>query len=120
MYYLCILGTLLFTVFGQLIIKWQVIRAGDLPVEASERFFFMLRLVLNPWVLSSLAGAFLAFLLWMIAMTKLELSHAYPFLSLSFVFVLGLSALFFDEAITTHKALGTAFIILGLIVGSRG
>jgi drug/metabolite transporter (DMT)-like permease len=120
MYYLCIFGTLFFTVYGQLIIKWQVIHAGLLPAEASERFSFLLRLILNPWIMSSLAGAFLAFLLWMIAMTRLELSHAYPFLSLSFVFVLGLSAIFFDETISIHKVLGSAFIIIGLIVGSRG
>ena len=118
--YLYISGTILFTVYGQLVTKWQVSRAGAFPVEATEKIWFLLRLVLNPWVLSSLAAAFLAFLSWMAAMTKFELSHAYPFMSLAFVLVLGLSAAFFHEAITVPKVLGTAFIVAGLVMGSQG
>ena len=120
MHYLYIFGTLVLTVYGQLVLKWQVTRAGVFPVDAIERMRFLLRLVLNPWVMSSLAGAFLAFLLWMMAMTKFELSHAYPFMSLSFVLVLGLSAIFFHEAITVLKVLGVLFIMAGLIIGSSG
>ena len=118
--YLYIFGTVLLTVYGQLIIKWQVARAGAFPVETTEKMWFLLRLVLNPWVISSLAAAFLAFLSWMAAMTKFELSYAYPFTSLAFVLVLGLSAVLFHEALTVPKALGVAFIMVGIIIGSRG
>ena len=118
--YLYILGTILFTVYGQLVIKWQVARAGAFPVEATEKIWFLLRLVFNPWVISSLAAAFLAFLSWMAALSRFELSHAYPFMSLAFVLVLGLSALLFQETITVPKALGVAFIVMGIIIGSRG
>ena len=118
--YLYIFGTIFFTVYGQLVTKWQVARAGDLPVEATEKIWFLLRLVLNPWIISSLTAAFLAFLCWVAAMTKFELSHAYPFTSLAFVLVLGLSAILFHEAITVPKVLGVAFIMVGIIVGSRG
>lgn len=117
--YLYISGTILFTVYGQLVIKWQVSRAGAFPVEATERIWFLLRLVLNPWVISSLAAAFLAFLSWMVAMTKFELSYAYPFTSLSFALVLGLSAVLFHEAITLSKVLAIAFIVAGIIIGSQ-
>jgi multidrug transporter EmrE-like cation transporter len=55
----------------------------------------------------------------MAAMTKFELSYAYPFMSLAFVLVLGLSAVFFQEAITMPKVLGLSLIILGIIIGSR-
>ncbi len=122
--YLYIFGTIFFTVYGQLVTKWQVTRAGEFPVEATEKIWFLLRLVLNPWVISSLAVAFLAFLCWVAAMTRFELSHAYPFMSLAFVLVLvlglGLSAALFHEAITVPKALGMAFIVTGIIIGNRG
>ena len=86
--YLYILGAILFTVYGQVVIKWQVSNAGAFPGDAAEKMWFLLRLAVNPWVISSLCGAFLAFLCWMVAMTKFDLSYAYPFMSLSFVFVL--------------------------------
>ena len=118
--YLYIFGTILFTVYGQIIIKWQVSNAGAFPVDVSEKIWFLLRLTLNPWVISSLVCAFLAFLCWMAAMTKFELSHAYPFMSLSFVFVLVLSGLFFHESITLPKLLGVLLIMAGIIVGAQG
>jgi multidrug transporter EmrE-like cation transporter len=117
--YLYIFGTIFFTVYGQLVTRWQVARAGAFPVELTEKIWFLFRLVLNPWVISSLAAAFLAFLCWVAAMTKFELSHAYPFMSLAFVLVLGLSAVFFREAITVPKVLGMALIVAGIIVGSQ-
>ena len=118
--YLYIFGTILFTVYGQIIIKWQVSNAGAFPVDTAGRMWFFLRMTLNPWVISSLVCAFLAFLCWMAAMTRFDLSYAYPFVSLSFVFVLILSALFFHEPVTAAKVLGIIFIMVGIIIGARG
>ena len=53
-------------------------------------------------------------------MTKLQLSHAYPFMSLAFVFVLICSGLFFHEPITQPKIIGVVLVIIGLAIGSRG
>ncbi len=54
-------------------------------------------------------------------MTKFELSHAYPFMSLSFVFVLALSGFFFHESIALPKVFGVLLMIMtGIIVGARG
>ena len=119
MNYLYIFGTIFFTVYGQLVLKWQVSQAGAFPEESGAKILFILRMLLNPWVISCIVGAFLAFLCWMAAMTKFELSHAYPFTSLAFVFVLVLSGLLFHEAITVPKVLGLFFIVLGIIIGSR-
>ena len=115
-----ILGTILCTVYGQLIAKWQVAKAGALPASFTERIPFMLHLLLNPWIVSSIAAGFGALLCWLSAMTKFELSYAYPFMSLAFVLVLVLSVLLFHEALTTAKILGVLLIIAGIIIGSRG
>ena len=88
--------------------------------EVQGKIVFLLRLLINPWVFSGFVGAFLASLAWMAAMTKFEISHAYPFMSLNFVFVILAGGLLFHEAITPYKLVGLALIIAGLIVGSRG
>lgn len=115
-----VLGSILCTVYGQIIVKWQVAKAGALPDSFTERIPFMLHLLLNPWIVSSIAAGFGALLCWLAAMTKFELSYAYPFMSLAFVLVLVLSALLFHEALTAAKILGVLLIIAGIIVGSRG
>jgi uncharacterized membrane protein len=120
MNFLYILATVLFTVYGQLVVKWQVAQAGAYPLAISERLIFLLKLLLNPWIMSGVAAGFLALLCWMIAMTRFDLSYAYPFMSLAFVFVLILSAIFFHEAVTIPTALGVALVVAGIIIGSRG
>lgn len=118
--YFFIALTVLLTVYGQMIIKWQVGLAGSMPVGLGAKLFFLLHVCLNPWVLSGFAAAFLASVSWIAAMTKMELSHAYPFVGATFVFVLIGSGLFFGEAITPLKIAGTALIVLGIIVASQG
>ena len=120
MSYLYISITILLTVYGQLVIKWQVLKAGTFPEVAGEKLWFLVHLLLNPWVISAYLAALLASVTWMAAMTKLQLSHAYPFMSLAFVFVLIFSGLFFHEPITQPKIIGVVLVIIGLAIGSRG
>jgi multidrug transporter EmrE-like cation transporter len=67
-----------------------------------------------------LAAAFGAALCWMLAMVELDLSHAYPFVSLSFVVVLLLSAALFGEPLNFVKIAGIALIVAGVALGSQG
>jgi multidrug transporter EmrE-like cation transporter len=119
MAYIYILLTILLTVYGQIIIKWQVNYAGAFPGGVTDKILFLLRLLLNPWVISSFLCAFLASLTWMAALTKLPLSFAYPFMSLSFVLVMVLSSIYFYEPITIPKAVGMGLIVVGIIIGSQ-
>lgn len=115
-----IFAVIVLTVCGQLILKWQVAKAGAFPQSFPERVLFLLRLLLNPWIIGGLFAGFLAFLCWMAAMTKFELSYAYPFMSLAFVLVLRSSALLFHETVTMPKMLGILLIMAGIIIAGRG
>lgn len=117
--YFYIFGTILFTVYGQLILKWRIAHYGSLPEATLEKAHFLLKLFLDPFLLSGLGSAFVASLFWIAAMTKFDVSYAYPFMSLAFVLVLILSALFFKEPVTSSKILGMLFIVVGIIITSR-
>ncbi|GAB3052954.1 EamA family transporter [Virgibacillus ainsalahensis] len=114
--YAYIFSTIFFTVYGQLIIKWTMDRQGGLPEAWGEKFVFLIQLLLNPWILSGFFAAFLAALSWMAAMSKFDISYAYPFMSLSFVLVFILSAVLFGEPVSTQKIIGFSLIILGIII----
>lgn len=120
MAYLCIALTILFTVYGQLVLKWQatLVMAGSAPGSGQLQYIF--RMLTNMWVLSGLAAAFLASLCWMLAVSRLQLSKAYPFMALNFVLV-GLAAVpLFGEFFTWPKAVGLALIVLGIVLSSQG
>lgn len=118
--YLYVSLTIAFTVYGQIVLKWQVGQNGPLPEPLAGKMQHLFGLLLNPWVLSAFAAAFLASLAWMAAMTKFQLSYAYPFMSLSFVLVLMLSGVFFHEPVTWPKIVGMALIVAGIVIGSQG
>ncbi|MCK5831148.1 MAG: EamA family transporter [Methylococcales bacterium] len=118
--YFYIFSTIAFTVYGQLILKWRVAQYGELPPLLSEKLFYILKLFLDPFLISGLASAFIASLFWIMAMTKFEISYAYPFMSLAFVFVMIFSVVVFNESLNANKMIGLALIVLGIIVTSRG
>lgn len=118
--FLYVLGTVLFTVYGQLIVKWRVAKAGALPSAFLDKLIFLGGIIANPWILSGMFAAFLAMLCWLAAMTKFELSYVYPFMSLAFVLVLILSVVLFHERVTLAKVLGVGLVMLGIVVASRG
>lgn len=118
--YLYIFATLCFTIYGQLILKWRIAQVGPLPSESVDKLKFLLGLLFDPAIFSGFAAAFLASLAWMAAMTKFDLSHAYPFMSLNFVVVLVLSGWLLSEPLTFQKAIGVGLIVFGTMIAARG
>jgi drug/metabolite transporter (DMT)-like permease len=107
------------TAYGQLVVKWRVSKRGHLPATLDGKLHFFLSLLSDPWVLSAMATTFLAALCWMAALSKLELSKAYPFSAVSFMTVLIFSGLFLNESMSLGKVAGLAIVITGLIIGVR-
>jgi multidrug transporter EmrE-like cation transporter len=56
----------------------------------------------------------------MIAMTKFDISYAYPFTFLGFISVMILSHFLFDEELNIYKIFGSIVIIMGLYIISKG
>ena len=118
--HLFIFLTVLFTVYSQLIMRWQVGSAGPLPEGLSEKAFFVGALLVKPWVLTAIVATFFAGVSWMLAMTRFEVSYAFPFVSLNYVAVLLASILLFHESFGAAKLVGTGLIIAGIFVIARG
>lgn len=114
-----ILVTLALTVYGQLVLKWQMGSAGPMPASGPDKLLFLLQQFMNPWILSGFFSAFAASLAWMAAMTRFDLNYAYPFMSLAFIIVMAFSIAFLGESFSTAKAVGTLLVVTGLFVVAR-
>ena len=111
--------TIAFTIYGQLILKRELLTLENLPSGPALAAFFVKLILTNPYVLSGFVSAFLASLCWMAAMSRFELSYAYPFMSLNFVFVVLLSWWLFSETLDAAKLVGLALICSGVLVVGR-
>lgn len=120
MKHLYIAGTIFFTVYGQLILKWRITEYGKLPDQFLNKLLFLLKLLLDVYILSGFVAAFIASLFWMAAMTYFTLNYAYPFMSLNFVMVLLLSTWILQEPLTLLRIFGVTLIVLGTIFAANG
>ena len=119
-YFFYIFGTVACTVYGQLILKWRIGRYGQLPDSAAEKIVFLLKAVLDPYIFSGLFAAFIASLFWIAAMTKFNISYAYPFitagLTLTTVFM---AIVILKEPVSVNKVVGVLLIVSGVLVMVR-
>jgi drug/metabolite transporter (DMT)-like permease len=114
-----ILATIALTVYGQLILKWRVNQIGGMPGNLKEKASQLFLLLLDPFILSGYFAAFCAALAWTLALSRFDLNFAYPFMSLSYVIVLFLSAFILSEPLSAGRMLGVGLIVLGTAVVSR-
>ena len=110
-----------FAVSSQLIIKWKMseFSYNDF-VSWQDRYSFAFSMLINPYIILALAFSVLAGVTWMIAMTKFELSYAYPFTIFALIFVTLFSIIFFEEQLNAHKIIGIVLVAIGIFTISRG
>lgn len=112
--------SVILTVYCQLILKW---RLGQITIQgenALEKAFALAVLPLQDlWIASAFLATFGGAISWMFAISKLPISIAYPFMSLSYILVLAGAAFFFEEGISLTKIIGTVLVMLGLTLMVR-
>ena len=104
---------------GQLILKHGLTKLGEMPTGIGDGATFLFKALLNPLVILSLGLAFIGALAWIAAVSKVELSFAYPFTSLGYILVLLLSSLILKEQIPAMRWIGVLIIGIGVLVVSR-
>src|SRR6476646_3410254 len=92
--------------FAQLLMK-----LGMSSNQASSSIFVI---ATNPYVAAGFAAYGAGALLWLKVLSRVELSLAYPLVSLAFVLVAILSWLVLGEHLSVTRILGIGFILLGI------
>lgn len=119
MQYILIAGTIILTVGGQLLIKSATLELGAVPTQAQDILPFIFRAYQNWKVLAGLASAVLASVCWLGAVSRSNISFAYPFMGLAIVLVLLLSPLFFGELVPWNRWLGVLIVCVGILIAAR-
>lgn len=112
--------TLIFALYSQLIVKWQMNLVSGMPEDMLPKLMFLVKLLFNPWMISAALATFVSGLAWMNAMTRFELGYAYLYISLLFLLTIVASVLLFQEPLNLPKVLGGGFILVGIILLGYG
>jgi multidrug transporter EmrE-like cation transporter len=111
-----ILAVVTTNAISQLLLKQGMITIGKFEFSADAIFQTLPKILFNPFVIGGLLTLVFSMGLHLLALSRVEVSFAYPFLSVSYVIVLFAGYLFFGEAITTHRLAGVGLICLGTIL----
>lgn len=105
------------------VIAQVVLKKGsvDLPALSPANLWSVVRSVLlNYYLLLWVAFGAVSAFLWMLAMSKLDLSMAFPFAqALSIVLIVVFSYLYFAESISYSRWAGIGIIVVGLFLVTR-
>ena len=104
---------------GQILLKKGMGSMGPLTLSMDQVGGILWRIATNPYVVIGLLIYVCGTLFWLVALSRVDLSYAYPFASLSYVVMLAASYFIFHENITPMRLLGTVVICLGVILISR-
>jgi drug/metabolite transporter (DMT)-like permease len=110
--YILIAGLL--AVAGQIILKRGLAVQGALQLTPAALPSTLLSVALNPLVILGLAVTVSGTFFWLILLSRVDLSFAYPFASLNYVLILAASWWILGENLSVIRLLGVAAICLGV------
>jgi multidrug transporter EmrE-like cation transporter len=115
-----IVAGVLLNAIAQLMLKAGASRVAPLTLEATGLLAGMRELVLSGPVFAGLACYILSVGIWLVALTRVEVSVAYPMLSLGYVVNAIAAWLLFGETLTPSRLAGILVILAGvyLLAGS--
>jgi len=111
-------GVLLNT-FAQLLLKKGADVVGRFDFSPARVLDALLSYAVNPYVLGGLACYVVSVVVWLAALSRVEVSVAYPMLSLGFALNALLAWWLLGEAVTAQRLAGIAIIIVGVTLVAR-
>jgi len=117
-FFLVLCGVLL-NAAAQLLLKAGTNAVGAFEFTASNLPVVAPRLALEPHILGGLFCYVVSVVIWIMALSRVEVSIAYPMLSIGYVVNAVAAWYLFGEAVTGTRLIGIAFIIVGVVVVAR-
>jgi multidrug transporter EmrE-like cation transporter len=104
---------------AQLLLKAGARAIADVSFSLANAGTLVERIALNPPILGGLACYVVSVVFWILALSRVDVSVAYPMLSIGYVVNALAAWLLFSEAVTPTRAAGIGIIILGVWLVGR-
>ena len=115
---LLLLGVMLNAV-AQLLLKAGTNAVGRFEFSAANAVPVGVRLATEPHILGGIACYVVSVVVWILALSRVEVSIAYPMLSIGYVLNALAAWYWLGEAVTPARLVGIGIIIVGVYVVAR-
>lgn len=114
-----ILAGVLLNAVAQLALKAGVSELGVIGLEAGQAWPVATQLLREPWLWLGLGCYGISVIVWILALSRVEVSIAYPMLSIGYVVNALAAWALFGESLSAGKLTGIGIIIVGVYVLAR-
>ena len=114
-----ILAVVAANALSQLLLKHGMNQIGTFDFSGSSLMRMLPVVALNPWIVAGFFVLVFAMGLHLMALSRVDVSFAYPFLSISYVLVLVSSYYLFGEAINASRGIGVTLVCAGAFFIAR-
>ena len=115
---LLMLGVLL-NATAQLLLKAGTNRVGEFAFSWDNVVPIGMKLAMNAPILGGLACYVVSVVVWILALSRVPVSVAYPMLSVGYIVNALAAWMLFGESITAQKLVGIGFIVVGVFLVAR-
>ncbi|MEC8840423.1 MAG: EamA family transporter [Candidatus Poribacteria bacterium] len=112
--YILLVINVLLTVIGQILMKQGMTEVGEIDGSLRDVAPRLIQAFMNPFVISGISIYGFTTMLWLIILSRVKLSIAYPMLSLGYLFSIFFAWLLFKESVPKARILGAIIICLGV------
>ena len=104
---------------AQLLLKAGTNRIGEFAFSIDNLVPIGSRLASNPYILGGLACHVVSVVVWILALSRVPVSIAYPMLSVGYIVNAVAAWMLFGESLTAQKLVGIGFIVVGVYLVAR-
>lgn len=112
-----ILLSVLLNCAAQVLIRKGMLQTGEMTIK--NMLSNIGTLVTNIWLWIAMLCYAVSIFLWMSILSKVQVSFAYPFLSIGYIISAVIGYFFFQESLSVIRIMGIAVICIGVILISR-
>ena len=117
--FILILTGVLLNAAAQLLLKAGTNALGHLSFERENLLTTVLRIGFEPHIIGGLSCYVFSVAIWIVALSKVPVSVAYPMLSIGYVVNAAAAWYLFGEVMSLQKILGITVIIIGVYLVAR-
>lgn len=118
--FLLVLTGVMLNAAAQLLLKAGVSRVGEIKLALGTILSAGWKLAFEPHILGGLACYVISVVVWILALSRVQVSIAYPMLSLGYVVTAVAAWWLMGESLSAMRMTGIAVIIVGVYLVARG
>jgi len=117
--FLFIIGSVFLSALAQISLKLGMMKYKILAIEAETLIQKIWLIFTNFYVWGGLSLYVLGMVVWLAVLVHIDVSKAYPFVGVGFIFTMILAYFILGEQISLIRLIGVVQIIIGVILISR-